>query len=53
MQGKRSTNTPKNNVKIEELNVVEFPTIETLHGVLTFTSEFSLDALIALDECCS
>ena len=34
---KTSTNTPKNNVKINKLNVVESPTIETTHDVLTFT----------------
>ena len=41
------------NMKIEELNVVESPTIETTHDVLIFTLDFSLDVLIALDECYS
>ena len=50
MQDKGSTNTPKINVKIKELNVVEFPSIETSHDVLIFTLNFSLDVLLALDD---
>ena len=35
---------------IEELNVGDSPSIETTHDVLIFTSDFSLDALIAIHK---
>ena len=50
---KGSTGTSKSSVKIEELNVVESPAIGIPHDVLIFTSDFSPDALITLDECYS
>ena len=50
MQDKGRTNTHKSNVKIDELNVVESPAIETTHDVLIFTLDFSLDVLIAISK---
>ena len=37
-------------MNIEELNVAESPSIETTHDVIIFAFDFSLDALIALDD---
>ena len=49
-QDKGSTIIPKSNVKIEELNVVDSPSIETTHDVLVCTLEFSPNALIVLKD---
>ena len=49
-QGKGSTSTPKSNVKIKKLDVVESPSIETSHDVLILTLDLCLDALITLDD---
>ena len=40
-------------MKIEELNVAEFPSIETTHDVLISTLDFSPNALIAPNDCYS
>ena len=53
MQDKGSTSTPKSNVKIKKLNVVESPSIETTHDLFIFTLDFSPNAFIALDDCYS
>ena len=53
MQDNSSTITPKSNVKIKELNVVESPFIKTTHDVPIFTLDFSPNALIVFYDCYS